>query len=714
MSFQANNNRKKIVEAYQVNGVMQVSVKDLRKEFQRNDEKSKSAASRRASKKVANIAGYFGTLAGSDGKGTCFGGAKPTREALVKPVKPSNGSKIAQHGNLEKSIERISRCQPHVATTVEEEKIIPATDKLQRLTINSKDKNNVCEKTENKNETGDEKLCIYGDVKLRKVRRSEREPKRKTHGKWPPSPSSPVKRRCSLSEPDTSSTIEPRDDASYRSEWDRRQTCEFLSRSSSISTLSSSHVSFMATDKKKDEKKSPDETTVYQIPLRSLAYSGQRLATGTLKSEHEFNAETYAARKEAVDEIRIQVPHPPKETPVSCRTPTATDNELKELRSMGLAKKLANQNGSKPFCFPSKDTGGAQNNSSTKPPGPPTAQIPQSSEPIDFHEERLVVGEPSSLRCPTSHLVLRKTLEVGTSIVMNMSSVNDTAVTVQGIPGKACNKVSLETYNELEQVRKSLRSVHGNTDTIGRSQILHGSWNQVQRNNSSTPTQSENPIVEKSDPKIEKLEDIRLLVDARTLFDHIPSSNAVNGPSDYSNESPGADDEDTNEHKILFDKDHTECSRSFNKDGHWVTPFSPFNRSLQSNDPIDKLLPTSSMQSDYTTDTECGFEDVGQSENRYIQITLSSGGITEKFQPNIVVSPTADSMWDATNENLEGQNPDCGRYSWSHPQHFSPGSPTGSSPERYHDRPRNSRETFRGAKNFFFGGKKGNRKSSIF
>ncbi|KAG7355503.1 hypothetical protein IV203_000189 [Nitzschia inconspicua] len=709
MSFPAKNNGKKIVEAYQVNGVMQVSVKELRKEFQRNDEKSKSAAGRRASKKVANIAGYFGTLAGSDGKGTCFGGAKLAREAPVKSVKPSKGSKIAQPGNLEKSIERISRCQPRVARTVEEEKIIieTATEKLERLTINSKDKDNDGEKTENDNEIGDEILCIYGDVKLRKVRRSERgEPKWKTHGKWHPSPSSPTQRRFSLSEPDTSGTIESRDDASYRSEWDRRQTCEFLSRSSSISTLSSSHVSFMATDKKKNEKKSPDETTVRQIPLRSFADSGQRLATGTLNSEHEFNAKTYAASKEGVEEIRIQVLQPPKEMPVSCRTPTATDKELNELRSMGLARKLANQNGSKPFCFPSKDSGGAQNNSSTEPPGTPTAQISQSSEPIDFHEERLVVGEPSSLRSPISHPVLRKTLEVGTSIVMNMFSVNDTAVTVQGTPGNS--------YNELEQVRKSLRSVHGNTNTIGRSQILHGSWNQVQRNNSSTPTQSENPIVEKSDPKIEKLEDIRLLVDAGTLFAHIPSSNAVNGPCEYSDEPPGTDEEDTNKHKNLFDKDRTECLRSFNKDDHWVTPFSPFNRSLQSNDPVDKLLPTSSMQSDYTTDTECGFEDDGQNENRYIQITLSSGGITEKFQPNIVVSPTADSTCDTTNENLEGQNPDCGRYSWSHPQHFSPGSPTGSSPERYHDRPRNSRETFRGAKNFFFGGKKGNRKSSIF
>jgi hypothetical protein len=104
----------------------------------------------------------------------------------------------------------------------------------------------------------------------------------------------------------------------------------------------------------------------------------------------------------------------------------------------------------------------------------------------------------------------------------------------------------------------------------------------------------------------------------------------------------------------------------------------------------DNLLPAMSMNSEYTTESE--FDIASENychDNRYIQISLSSGGIAEKYEPNIVVSPTTESTDDS--EGLLSE------------------SPAGSSVDNYEirgSRRRKSREPFRGAKRFFFGKKK--------
>ena len=98
----------------------------------------------------------------------------------------------------------------------------------------------------------------------------------------------------------------------------------------------------------------------------------------------------------------------------------------------------------------------------------------------------------------------------------------------------------------------------------------------------------------------------------------------------------------------------------------------------------DELFSASSMLSDYTTDTEGDFATYG--DNRYIQITLSSGGIAEKSEPNIAMSPTLESS------DSEGMS--------------MISSVDSLSDERQYDSrndKRKSRKALKGAKNFFFG-----------
>ena len=98
----------------------------------------------------------------------------------------------------------------------------------------------------------------------------------------------------------------------------------------------------------------------------------------------------------------------------------------------------------------------------------------------------------------------------------------------------------------------------------------------------------------------------------------------------------------------------------------------------------DELFSASSMLSDYTTDTEGDFAMYG--DNRYIQITLSSGGIAEKSEPNIAMSPTLESS------DSEGMS--------------TISSVDSLSDERQYDSrndKRKSRKALKGAKNFFFG-----------
>jgi hypothetical protein len=93
----------------------------------------------------------------------------------------------------------------------------------------------------------------------------------------------------------------------------------------------------------------------------------------------------------------------------------------------------------------------------------------------------------------------------------------------------------------------------------------------------------------------------------------------------------------------------------------------------------DELLPSNSTISEYTTDSSEG--DFYYGHRRFIQITLSSGGITEKFEPAVAMSPTEESsVSDGT----------------------SMAYPTDSSVDPMSDS-RRDRRMVKGAKKFFFG-----------
>jgi hypothetical protein len=160
-------------------------------------------------------------------------------------------------------------------------------------------------------------------------------------------------------------------------------------------------------------------------------------------------------------------------------------------------------------------------------------------------------------------------------------------------------------------------------------------------------------------------------------------------------------------------------TRSFGSLSNWPASFSPFNQASKSggdqnslccditnNNGANVLHPSTSMQSDYTTDSDSYCTGEAGGDNRYLQITLSSGGIAEKYDPNIVLSPTAES----TDESMEGKS------QWRHNQMMDFTPPTESLPEKYYfqnDDRRRSLEALKGAKRFFFGGKK-SRKSNMF
>jgi len=94
------------------------------------------------------------------------------------------------------------------------------------------------------------------------------------------------------------------------------------------------------------------------------------------------------------------------------------------------------------------------------------------------------------------------------------------------------------------------------------------------------------------------------------------------------------------------------------------------------------LLPSNSTISEYSTDTE---DYSNYHESRYIQITLSSGGITEKLEPNIMMSTTAESTASEGFSDVSPAETSVGRRS-----------------EARRDK-RKGRVPLKGAKKFFFG-----------
>jgi hypothetical protein len=119
---------------------------------------------------------------------------------------------------------------------------------------------------------------------------------------------------------------------------------------------------------------------------------------------------------------------------------------------------------------------------------------------------------------------------------------------------------------------------------------------------------------------------------------------------------------------------------------------SPSNYTSRSLDTAlnEDLLPAMSTDSESTTENETDV-DQSSSDNRYIQISLSSGGVAEKYEPNIVVSPTAEST-DGSEDLLT----------------LSPSESPAGEYEKRESRGKKSREPFKGAKRFFFGKKKAN------
>jgi hypothetical protein len=103
----------------------------------------------------------------------------------------------------------------------------------------------------------------------------------------------------------------------------------------------------------------------------------------------------------------------------------------------------------------------------------------------------------------------------------------------------------------------------------------------------------------------------------------------------------------------------------------------------------NRLLPSNSTISENSSDTEGEYCHKNYGHSRYIQITLSSGGITEKFEPAVVLTPTEESTM--SDETLMVE----------YPREFL----SDSSPEETSDSRRERRQVmpFKGAKKFFFG-----------
>lgn len=102
----------------------------------------------------------------------------------------------------------------------------------------------------------------------------------------------------------------------------------------------------------------------------------------------------------------------------------------------------------------------------------------------------------------------------------------------------------------------------------------------------------------------------------------------------------------------------------------------------------DNLLPSNSTVSEYTTDSDAYYDYDNYGHSSFIQLTLSSGGIVEKFEPLVCMTATDDSSADYQSEYGMDLSID----------------PTTS------DSKHSTRKALKGAKKFFFG--KNKRKTS--
>lgn len=640
MSFQTkpkNTDGKKIV---QVNGVMQVSVKDLRKEFQKNEAKQKSVTnSRRASKKVANIAGYFGTLAGSDKK--CFGGApKYVEEASEIATDRSIVSQKSQKENSTKSAvvvpSPLIRSTTNVSGTSDNSIRTIETNTGMDLSISSNGALNDQEQSFLTDCT--EKSWSYSNVKLRKVQHPDRNGTKNKHfGKQLlPSKLSVVGRRMTVSESTLSMEMDSRDDSSSLCDSERRQTFDYIPRNYSKSARPSTQecASKSATKPTALDLKTKDQRVMAET-------SGIKMTSFGIDVSQDDSVEEPLAH----DKILLQ-------KPVTCRTPSATEKELQLLRSMALTKKSSYQSHSR-------------TSSSFR------LESPRSDKKSMM--DRIIVGARDVEPSPEQKLVPSPMSETSFSAITQISEP------MEGADSEPSAKTVVKKSRQITEEHQTMDTFHPYPS------------NELERVRMS-------------------LRSVRLPVVSQTDKPHVQHSNSVPSPKENhpSMTMCKATKEDSNDNRSLC----SEISRSTSKTVYGNKENT--GSSKPQNWPEDPIQPAASMQSDYTTDTDYSYGADGhsQSENHFLQITLSSGGIAEKYEPNIVMSPTDVSIEGMGAMNLGGHEV-VNRASWSHNHPVPLLSPTGSSPERYHDGQSRSRDAFRGAKHFFFR-KKSSRKSNLF
>jgi hypothetical protein len=765
-----------MVEACQVNGVMQVSVKDLRKEFQCNDEKLKSPTGKKASKKVTNISGYFGALSGSPGK--CFGGAKVFQSAENMPtpqsIPLSTTTVKTNHRPVETTPSQYTQTKEKEKHTKETISAMISEAMTQYQTNLAKKKTDRAESFNEDNFNSDQSASIYGDVKLRKVTESKRNySMRKKDSERCSLSSSPVRnhgnlqglnilslrRRLSMPKLDMSIATDSKDESPLQLDWARNhdngsRKCSipnlsekdvpYASAMSISSSCGSSLASVKAANHPSEDNRSHQlkyressgkhraHVSTSSIPtMAELGLKSKRLqplstaVTGPFSLLHAAKSaqEIGKCNEDAIFcGTKIIADGPP----ISCRTPSATDRELKELRSLCLTKKATYKQATtlhtnSPTTLPRRSGNITIGQSPTaNVSGMNSREITRSTSYASTLSRSSVSTTPSPNGTPPCR------------------TENEWNSRIQLVEAREClvssekpkpTDPSIHTFlhtNEFERVRKSLRSVQSEAK------------NEPQAHDTpSRPTvESETVHKDKRLTTREELEQIRALrltknisAKAETFQASVPepptrlSCFKTNDPNSGRLEGTQVHQQERqrqtpNSCRILAPVDCAKSIDSHDSIGSWMKPYNPFNSNLEPSS-CGRLPPTASMRSDYTTDTEYEYDDDRSStnENRYIQISLSSGAIAEKSEPNVVVSPTAGSVEDTTQVVGDGTGKTAVRYSWNNSYHLPMASPTDEfSPAMYHDSQRRiSRETFKGAKKFFFGGKKiTNRKTNLF
>jgi hypothetical protein len=437
------------------------------------------------------------------------------------------------------------------------------------------------------------------------------------------------------------------------------------------------------------------------------------------------------------------------EPPVSCRIDSSTDKELKMLRSMGLARRaswkqcnnsrgltspsryfhsnrnnpiasLASQTGkgNEAFKKSSKDQV-AQKKSNSQSFGLSRNGVVPPNADMRYHgrDVRNSLNSPVSTRTGVLEVVRQYETEfkqiceldqVRKSLKVNRSESSTVCKNTQHVERAKASPISsnttaetkvgqkLSAAEELEQIRLLARATNhsiGNANPPGlvKPFMAVDPGDTAERKLTHKYTWHATPLT-KSHSRGHHQQSYSRPSKKNPVF-FVGASCEVENSSVHSNTSPSSDSLDAAAVVRATKSVESTDSKS------WPLPFSPFNQSVRSTEETDEIgenvLPAESMDSEYTSETEFGYSG-GDSvaQTHYIQISLSSGGISEKVEPSIVLSPAIASRGnDSSGKDCDG--------------HQLPilTSPTGSSPEQY-DGKRRSLDALKGAKRFFFGKQK--------